>query len=495
MSNRPLLFLSERGTNRGPDDVFQHRPCRRQLPVLKMKLNSWRYFILLADLVWIAVVLLSCRQLGPGYLSFGDAGHVTAHFTVLLMLSVGIWLLLYFALRLESDADKSLVETAVTLGLTSGMLGLLLGAAVHVTITPQPRLMFGLFSVFAWCGFFGVRWVKSALPFAANIRRIVIVGDGKIAAELARKIERHQHRNCRIVGLLAPVSAERSSTQRNEAVSTLEIPGFCDANRITDVILALPEPMPREVSGLVASCRAIGIRISMVPSHYELYLSRPSFTDLEGLPLVTLEELAPSRLLQGLKLATDRIAGVFLLLFTTPFLAVLALYLWQRRGKAFISERRCGKGGAIFSMYRLNVPRNGEKLSWVELSLLRTSLTELPQLCNVVQGDMSLVGPRPELPERVKHYSEWHRKRLAVRPGITGLAQVEGLRDEHSSEEKARFDLQYILHWSLWLDLKLVLQTLLTIVRRLHTEEFHVGSPRQGGAPFGGSALVGGLKC
>ena len=94
-------------------------------------------------------------------------------------------------------------------------------------------------------------------------------------------------------------------------------------------------------------------------------------------------------------------------------------------------------------------------------------MTELPQLWNVLRGEMSLVGPRPESPERVRHYSDWQRQRLSVAPGLTGLAQVHGLREQHSSEEKARFDLEYIFHWSLFLDFSLIVQTAWTLVVRL----------------------------
>jgi lipopolysaccharide/colanic/teichoic acid biosynthesis glycosyltransferase len=94
-------------------------------------------------------------------------------------------------------------------------------------------------------------------------------------------------------------------------------------------------------------------------------------------------------------------------------------------------------------------------------------MTELPQLWNVLRGEMSLVGPRPESPDRVKHYSNWQRQRLTVIPGLTGLAQVRGLREEHSSEEKARFDLQYIGQWSLFLDLSLLLQTAWALFARV----------------------------
>jgi lipopolysaccharide/colanic/teichoic acid biosynthesis glycosyltransferase len=94
------------------------------------------------------------------------------------------------------------------------------------------------------------------------------------------------------------------------------------------------------------------------------------------------------------------------------------------------------------------------------------SITELPQLWNVLRGEMSLVGPRPESSERVRRYSEWQQRRLSIKPGITGLAQVQGLRDQNSSEEKARFDLQYILNPSAIGDIAILLQTLWTLTMR-----------------------------
>jgi lipopolysaccharide/colanic/teichoic acid biosynthesis glycosyltransferase len=117
-------------------------------------------------------------------------------------------------------------------------------------------------------------------------------------------------------------------------------------------------------------------------------------------------------------------------------------------------------------MYRLNVERHATCPERYERLLVRWSLTELPQLWNVLNGDMSLVGPRPESPERAKYYSEWQRQRLKVKAGVTGLAQVHGLRDQHPSEDKARFDLQYIFNWSPLLDLSLILQTVWTLLFR-----------------------------
>jgi lipopolysaccharide/colanic/teichoic acid biosynthesis glycosyltransferase len=118
-------------------------------------------------------------------------------------------------------------------------------------------------------------------------------------------------------------------------------------------------------------------------------------------------------------------------------------------------------------MWRLNSARECKQLSRREILLQQLSITELPQLWNVLRGEMSLVGPRPESPERVKHYSDWQLQRLNAKPGMTGLAQVHGLREQHSSEEKTRFDLQYMLDSSPFLDFSLLLQTFWTLIGRL----------------------------
>jgi len=116
-------------------------------------------------------------------------------------------------------------------------------------------------------------------------------------------------------------------------------------------------------------------------------------------------------------------------------------------------------------MLRLNVERHGAATRF-ERVLENMSIAELPQLWNVLLGDMSLVGPRPESSERVQRYSEWQQRRLSIKPGMTGLAQVQGLRDQNSSEEKARFDLQYILNPSAITDISILLQTLWTLAMR-----------------------------
>jgi lipopolysaccharide/colanic/teichoic acid biosynthesis glycosyltransferase len=186
---------------------------------------------------------------------------------------------------------------------------------------------------------------------------------------------------------------------------------------------------------------------------------------LDGLPLLQWEGTSKADL--HWKRVLDLALAACLLPLAIAAIAPAALVLKFRKGKGFRSELRCGQLGKTFWMYRLNSDRHATELPAHEFFMQRSSLTELPQLFNVLRGEMSLVGPRPEGPERTRHYSDWNQQRLSVKPGMTGLAQVHGLRDQNSSEEKTRYDLQYILHRSPFQDISLLLQTLMTIAPRL----------------------------
>lgn len=168
-----------------------------------------------------------------------------------------------------------------------------------------------------------------------------------------------------------------------------------------------------------------------------------------------------------LKRVLDVALSLGILLLLSPIFTLAIFVVYAKKGRAFRTEPRCGEGGIPFKMYRLNIERHhGANPQPYERLFVRWSLTELPQLWNVLRGDMSLVGPRPESPERTKHYSDWQRQRLRVRAGVTGLAQVHGLREQHPSEDKTRFDLQYICNWSPLLDLSIIVQTVWTLLSR-----------------------------
>jgi len=163
----------------------------------------------------------------------------------------------------------------------------------------------------------------------------------------------------------------------------------------------------------------------------------------------------------------DLVASLLLLPPIAFILTGSAIVLRSKKRRVFRRELRIGKNGRSFWMYRLDLNYGEANVPTYERFLLDLSISELPQLWNVLKGEMSLVGPRPECPNRVKNYSEWQRQRLKAKPGVTGLAQVNGLRDRHASEEKTRYDLQYLLDWTAFMDIVLLLQTLGALMRRL----------------------------
>jgi lipopolysaccharide/colanic/teichoic acid biosynthesis glycosyltransferase len=305
-----------------------------------------------------------------------------------------------------------------------------------------------------------------------SARRVVIVGRGPLARELARKIQRHPEMLWKVIGFLAPDDGSYDSSSSvalaGLAVSTgaLGVVDLLSDQQTDEVILAMEECVSPDLLNLTALCRSHGIRVSLVPQFYELYLSRSHLTDLGGLPVLQLARHGLTGPALAGKRVLDLALGVLLSLVAIPLLLPLALVLHYTKGKAFRWETRCGLQGRPFAMLRLNIDRTANNVSRFETLLRKFSLTELPQLWNVLRGDMSLVGPRPESSDRVCRYSEWQQQRLTVKPGITGLAQVQGLREQHSSEEKTRFDLQYLLSSSLWTDLSLLLQTVWTLTTR-----------------------------
>jgi lipopolysaccharide/colanic/teichoic acid biosynthesis glycosyltransferase len=207
--------------------------------------------------------------------------------------------------------------------------------------------------------------------------------------------------------------------------------------------------------------------VSIVPQPYELYFSKPTLQDIGGLPVVQLLDANVTFANSLWKRGLDFTLGSALLLLSIPFIMVAAASLLSTTSRPLRRESRCGQFGKLFGMWRLGSGRNPECLTRLEAILQQLSFTELPQLWNVVRGEMSLVGPRPEPQDRAKHYSDWQRRRLNVKPGMTGLAQVHGLRDKHPSDAKVRFDLQYIMQSSFLFDISLLLQTIWTLLGRL----------------------------
>jgi lipopolysaccharide/colanic/teichoic acid biosynthesis glycosyltransferase len=442
-----------------------------------MKKQRLRYWILGADLMWALVAMVLAYVLRFGFNWYGPTDGSFLSFVPLLLVALGLWALIFSWMHLDGfhrgwhpPAVFSQIFLAVGL-LMAGVFASGFLARVYVS-----RLTFTYFGIALFAGFLTIRYLVHAALGSKYLtraaRRVLIVGNGPVAREMAAKIERHPEVLCQVVGFLYSADSSFDSRMRGnpgeaKTVQTLEVIDLLRERRIDEVIIALSKPGSQEVVSLSARCREAGVTVNVVPYPYELYLSEPQLLDIGGLPVLQLREANADFSNAAWKLGLDIILGSVLLVLSLPMILIGAIALLRKRGGPLRGELRCGQLGKPFRMWRLNSDRDGKGLGRWEVILQQLSVTELPQLWNILRGEMSLVGPRPEPPERVKHYSDWQRQRLKVRPGMTGLAQVHGLREEHSSEEKARFDLQYMLHPSLFLDISLLMQTLLTLLGRM----------------------------
>jgi lipopolysaccharide/colanic/teichoic acid biosynthesis glycosyltransferase len=439
-----------------------------------------RRWILLGDLIGITLAFFLA-----GYLRYGTHWDFARHHATYALLpfligSWTLWTILFYRMKLDgfqggwwlpSIASKLLLAVF-------GQMSLLLAVA-YLSRQYVSRLALAYYGLLLCPVFLLVRNLVRRFLIerhaSGEVCRVVIAGSDHIAREIASKLAHHPEMLCRVVGLLFPKDRvdddallAASSGVRRE-VSTVEVADLLDLHQVNELIVALPQPATAELVRLAAQCQQRGIGVSLVPQPYDLYVSRPKLLDLDGLPILKLCEPSVSALFLKTKRALDIVLSAILLALSSAIILPSALALRILRGRAFAWDLRCGQDFRQFRMLRLDVRRNSTYKSRFEDLLDRFSVSELPQLWNVLKGDMSLVGPRPEPPARTRRYTTWEQHRLSVRPGMTGLAQVRGLREQHSSEAKARLDLQYLLNPSLFTDVSILLQTVWTLATRPRT--------------------------
>lgn len=445
------------------------------------KLELW---ILFGDLVWIGSAFLISDLLRFGFTwTTGERNSIHALLPFAFAAAI-IWTVLSIFMPMDGFRGGwkfSTVFSHLLIG-TGCTLAVLLTTG-YLTRSYVSRLALCYFILLLFWGCLGIRVAaRTVLRWrheGGDVWRVVILGGGRVAQEVAAKIEQHPEMLCKVVGLLfpddagdqfsLPRAAEGPATEEVAAwrLSTLDITDLMRRSRVNEVIAALSHAPTPEIRTLMSRIRDMGIATTLVPQSYELYTSRPKLITLDGLPLVQLRDPGLRRRYVVLKRVLDIFVSLILSVPAVCILAPVAVILSAKKRPVLRWETRCGQFGVPFEMLRLNVDRPVRGNSRFELLLERLSITELPQLWNVMRGQMSLVGPRPDPIDSLSHYSEWQQRRLKVKPGMTGLAQVHGLREFSASEQKTRFDLQYVVDPYLLWDVSLLLQTVWTLLLRL----------------------------
>jgi lipopolysaccharide/colanic/teichoic acid biosynthesis glycosyltransferase len=443
-----------------------------------MKTRKLEVWILCADVAWIGLSFLGADLLRFGLTWDPDEWNSIHALIPFVAATCFIWIALSALMQLDGFRGGwklSAVFSHLLLG--TGCTFALLLALGYLMRSYVSRLALGYFMLLMVGGVLGVRCLARLMlrwrHEEGDVWRVVIIGSGRVAQEIASKIELHPEMLCKVVGMLFPNQDSEElvvpglQQKRSAQLSTLDIFGLLRSERVDEVILALAQPPTPEIRTLIGRIRDMGIETTLVPQSYELYSSRPTLVIVDELPLIQLRDPGLRRRYVVLKRAMDLAIAAALLPPSWIFLAPLSAILWLKKRKAIRSETRSGQYGHSFQMLRLNVDRPVRSHSGFEFLLDQMSITELPQLWNVLRGQMTLVGPRPDPLVRTSQYSEWQQRRLKVKPGMTGLAQVHGLREYSSSEQKTRFDLQYAINPYLLWDISLLLQTIWTLLLRV----------------------------
>jgi exopolysaccharide biosynthesis polyprenyl glycosylphosphotransferase len=323
-----------------------------------------------------------------------------------------------------------------------------------------------------------------------NFKRVLIVGTGAPARDFIREVEKNPEWGYRVQGILD--WEDRLRGERVEGIPVVgnlgDAPGILKNEHVDYVVFAVCKRFLNLVEEAVLLCEKMGVPTCVLADFFPLRYSKISMGKFHNKPALLFSTAPDASGHLALKGAYDRFLALGGMALLSPLLVALSLAVkLTSPGPVFFRQERCGLNGRRFTMLKFRtmvenadrlkdtlLERNemdgpafkmtdDPRLTGVGKTLRKFSLDELPQLVNVLRGDMSLVGPRPPLPEEVSRYDLWQRRRLSMKPGLTCLWQVNG-RNDIDFERWMKMDLEYIDNWSLWLDAKILLKTIPAVV-------------------------------
>jgi exopolysaccharide biosynthesis polyprenyl glycosylphosphotransferase len=321
--------------------------------------------------------------------------------------------------------------------------------------------------------------------------RLLVVGSGRLGKMIMQHIVANPNLGYNIVGFLHDMNEPPSDFGRFKMLGTLDDLGMVIRSmQIDEVIIALPSHLHQQSIRSVRLCERLGTSFKLVPDLYELSLSRIDMEAIEGIPLISIKQVSINSLQQIVTRIVDIIIAFLILMIGFPFWLCIALAIrLSSSGPIFYKQTRIGLNGRPFKVYKFRSMykdadarltdlmsqneaqgplfkiKDDPRITPVGKFLRHNSFDEIPQLFNVIKGEMSLVGPRPPLPQEVAVYEEWQKGRLAIKPGMTGLWQVRG-RSNISFDEGVLMDLYYIENWSLRLYFQVLIRTFPAVIFR-----------------------------
>lgn len=452
--------------------------------------------LLLGDLVIISLSLFLASWLRP-QLEFAkviEPVYAWLHWNI-YVLAIAIWgggflfmdvYNLQKNLRLLDEINRLIIAHAVTF--------LAFAGALYFSFREISRMQMLTFALFSMLLLITYHLVFRFFLYLYGdkrygTRRVLIVGAGSVGREIAKMVTENSWTGLKFIGFLDD-NPQVNTIGYSYLGALKQVTQVVQEQRINEVILTLPRDAHTKLANLVAILHAFDLKVNVrvVPDFFDLVFLRSVVEDFGGMPMVTLREPALDPLQRLLKRSFDLVVGSLGLILALPLMGMIASAIKSdSSGPIIFTQQRVGENGRLFKIYKFRTmisdteAKQGEtrqktlgrrlihkisndpRITRVGRYLRRTSLDELPQLINILKGEMSLVGPRPELPGLVDQYEPWQRKRFEVPQGLTGWWQVNGRADKPMHINTSD-DLYYIKNYSLWLDVQILLRTVIAVI-------------------------------
>jgi exopolysaccharide biosynthesis polyprenyl glycosylphosphotransferase len=414
---------------------------------------------------------------------------------ILYVLVPFIWTLTFLVSSVyEQRRVYKVVDEFQLVTFATGVAALLCAGLFYLTFRDLSRWLFVIFVVIDFVLILGWRVIARLVFKMGRIpaveRLVLIVGAGVVGQRVGLMLQEYDWTGLRLAGYLDDEPDKKNGRNPLPVLGKLgEVRAIVEERRIDDVVIALPQRAYGQVNELVLTLHDLPVQVRVVPDYFSLALYRAKAEDFGGLPMINLRDPALSEFQPVMKRLFDLSVGLMSFALALPFMGLIALAIkLDSSGPVLFRQQRVGENGRLFCMYKFRTMTNGAdkmqhqvnetngdgyvihkrkddpRVTRVGRFLRRTSLDEIPQLINVLKGEMSLVGPRPEMPWLVDSYEPWQHKRFAVPQGMTGWWQVNG-RSEKPMHLHTEDDLYYVQNYSLWMDLYILIKTPLVVLK------------------------------
>jgi exopolysaccharide biosynthesis polyprenyl glycosylphosphotransferase len=344
-----------------------------------------------------------------------------------------------------------------------------------------------LLSVEKWAGLAALRYIRR---HGYNYRMLLIAGSGKRAENFAQMVNDNPQWGLKILGFVDKEDRVGMEIANKKVIGSFnDVARILDENVVDDVVFILPMSLLPYVRDCVKICEKVGVRSNIAVDFFDTTIAKPSIEEVEDWPLLTFDTISLNATSLFIKRLIDIVLSASGLILLAPLFLITALAIkMTSKGPVFFKQIRSGLHGRTFEIYKFRTMgvgaeerleelmslneregpvfkiRNDPRITKIGGFLRKVSLDELPQLINVLKGDMSLVGPRPPLPSEVTQYERWQRRRLSLRPGITCIHEVVA-REDIDFDRWMKLDLEYIDNWSITLDIKILTRTIFAVFK------------------------------